>query len=145
MKRTSTFWHPLCQLMQLIAICLLAYASSATSAGAQTNKQTEPPKMERLDESQPGVTINPQSGAKTKITQKREQGRVTEVKVQSGNSTYYMKPNASAGNAMPGDAQSNAIRAPQWQIMEFDLGGKRNKPAEEEAEPSALPPPPLAK
>ena len=139
MKRTSTFW-------QLSAVCLLAYASSA---GAQQTPasaaSSAPPVMEKLEEGQPEATIKPKPGTEKKITEKREQGKVTEIKVQTGKSTYYMTPNVPAGNAVVGDAQSSAIRAPQWQVMEFDLGQKKKKQAEEEAEAAAPAPPPAAK
>jgi hypothetical protein len=147
MKRTPTF-------LQIVSLCLLAYAASAgaqpasnaanSAAAPASPPSAAPPKMEKLEEGE-AVTITPKPGTEKKITEKREQGKVTEVKVQSGKSSYTMKPNVPAGNAVVGDAQSSAIRAPQWEVMEFDLGQKRKKQAEEAAAAAAPAPPPVAK
>lgn len=103
--------------------------------------------MEKLEEGEaPAITIRKPDTEK-KITEKREKGKVTEIKVQTGKSTYYLKPNEPAGAALPGDAQSNENRGAQWSVKEFDLGRKKKgvkQPAAEPAEP--IPPaPPSAK
>ena len=107
----------------------------------------QPPKMEKLEEGEaPAITIRKPDTEK-KITEKREKGKVTEVKVQTGKSTYYLKPNEAAGNAVPGDAQSNQNRGAQWSVREFDLGRKKKGaklPADVPAE-SIPPAPPSAK
>lgn len=104
----------------------------------------QPPKMEKLEEGDaPTITIRKPDTEK-KITEKREKGKVTEVKVQTGNSTYYLKPNEPAGAALPGDAQSNENRGAQWSVHEFDLGRKKKGAKQPPAEP--IPPaPPGAK
>lgn len=118
--------------------CVIAYAISF-SASAQQPSET-PPKLEKLEEGEaPAITIRKPDTEK-KITEKRKQGKVTEVKVHSGKSTYYLKSNEPSGSAQPGDAQSNAIRAPQWQVKEFDLGGVKQA-KEAEAEQTPAPPP----
>ena len=103
-----------------------------------------PPTMQKLEEGEtPAVTIRTPKTRK-KITEKREQGVVTEVQVQSGKSSYRLKQSAGAGNAAAGDAQSNTVRAAQFTIKEFDLG---RKPAAEKKEDTSLqpaPPPPAA-
>ena len=103
----------------------------------------QPPKMEKLEEGEaPAITIRKPDTEK-KITEKREKGKVTEVKVQTGKSTYYLKPNEAPGNAVPGDAQSNENRGAQWSVHEFDLGRKKKavkQPADVPAEP--IPPTP---
>jgi hypothetical protein len=130
MLRTSSVW-------KILSLCLLAHAGLAL---AQATPATAPPKLERVEEgSDTPITITPTKGEK-KITEKREGGRVTEVTVKTGKSSYTMKPNVAPGNAQPGDAQSAAIRAPQWKVMEFDLGKKKQKEHEEDA--AAVPPPP---
>lgn len=123
--RTST-------LLQIAAICFAAQLLPA-HAQAPAKDVPPPPKLEKLEEGeQPAVTIAPPASG-NKITEKRQQGKVTEVKVKSGKSTYYLKPNEPAGSAAPGDVQSDQTRAAQWPIMEFDLGIKKAK--KKEAEP----------
>ena len=75
--------------------------------------------MERLEEGEaPAVTIR-QPDTQKKITEKKSQGKVTEVKVQTGKTTYYAKPNDPAGSAMRGDGQSDTTRPVQFQVGEF--------------------------
>ncbi len=139
----NTLWHAL--FLSLLAHAGLA-AAQQTPASAPP-----PPKLERIEEgSDVPVTITPGGPANaTKITEKREGGRVTEVEVKTGKSTYTMKPNVPAGNAQPGDGQSSAIRAPQWKVLEFDIGNKKKKDTSQEeaastppAAPAPVPPPP---
>lgn len=127
MIRTSSLWSAL-------ALSLLA-----ASVGAQ-NAQ---PKLEKIEEGAGSpITVTPKTdNEKKKITQKREQGKVTEVKVKSGKSSYTLKPNTPAGSSLPGDATGSANRGPQWQVMEFDLGKKTKQQKEAEAAASAPPPP----
>ena len=131
----------------LLTLCLLASGFAAA--------QQEPPKLDRIEPGSdvPATTIPPKE--RTRITEKKQNGQVTEVEVQSGPSRYIMKPNVPAGNAQPGDAQSSAIRAPQWQVMEFDFGNPKKQGATEQpvapapakpgaqARAEAPPPPPL--
>jgi len=105
-----------------MSIALLAGAGAAL---AQTPATGQPP-IERIEPGSdvPATRIEPKRG--TQIREKRNNsGQVTEVEVQSGGSHYVMKSGQPVGNAQPGDAQSSGIRAPQWQVMEFDLNGKR--------------------
>jgi hypothetical protein len=134
MLRTSSIW-------KIFSLCLLAHLSLAQ---AQQTPSSAPPKLERIEEgSDAPITIAPKaSRGQAKIVEKKEGGRVTEVTVQSGKSTYIMKPNIPPGNAQPGDAESSAIRAPQWKVLEFDIGKKKQKERQEEAAASVPPPPP---
>lgn len=124
----------------------IALLGCAGAASAQTAAPTpaprpapapaagQPPATERIEpESETPLTnIEPRRG--TQIREKRNNsGQVTEVEVQSGKSRYVMKSGQPVGNAQPGDAQSSAIRAPQWQVMEFDLNAKRKAAAEAQA------------
>lgn len=125
-------------------ITCFAYGLGTLPAGAQpqagTNASDAPPQLEKLEEGQaPAVTIHG-SQPQTQITEKREQGKVTSVKVTTGGSTYYLKPNDPAGSALPGDGQSDTTRGAQWKVMEFDLG--RHPEAQQTGQtPDTVPPP----
>ncbi len=117
-------------------LCLLAFAgmAAAQSQPAQQRPAQTPPQLERIEPGSdvPTTTIPPKE--RTRITEKRaNDGSVTEVEVQSGKSRYIMKPNVAPGNAQPGDAQSSAIRAPQWQVLEFDFGNPKKQAADQAA------------
>lgn len=125
-----------------LSIALLA---CAVTAGAQTGApaqqparpQTQPPVTEPIEagSDEPATRIEPRRG--TQIREHRNNGQVTEIEVQSGRSHYIMRPNQAAGNAQAGDAQSSAFRAPQWQVMEFDLNAKKKAAADAEAAAAA--------
>jgi hypothetical protein len=133
----------------LLTALPLVLAASLPASAQQPRQRAEappPPQMERLEEGEaPAVTI-PGGGPREKsITEKREQGRVTEVEVRTGRSTYVVKPLNPAGSAMPGDTQSNVTRPPQFKVKEFELG----RPEEVKQQPAAaveapLPPPEVA-
>ena len=142
MLRTSPLW-------KILSLCLIAHAGAAFAqtkpADAPPKPSEAPPKLEIIDAApapRPNVNVTPKSAKSgTRITEKKEGGRVTEVKVQAGPSNYTMKPNTPAGNAQVGDAQGgNAIRPPQWTVLEFGKGKK--KPVEEAAAQTADAPPP---
>ncbi|WP_038496239.1 DUF2782 domain-containing protein [Janthinobacterium agaricidamnosum] len=135
MMRTSTIWH-------ILGLSLLVYTASA---GAQQRPSDAPPKLEQIEDAgDPAVTVTSKP-TEQKITEKREQGKVSEVKVSTGGSTYYLKPSTAAGTSVPGDATSSGNRGAQWQILEFDLGKKKQKQKEEEAADNTPEPPPPAK
>lgn len=128
--RTNKAWR-------LAATCIAIQAISL-AANAQ-----QPPQLENLEEGEaPAVTIR-KPEQRGRIEEKRAPGgRVTEISVTSGGSTYVVKPNESAGSAYPGDLQSNTMRPPQWQVKEFDF--VRPKTKEQEAAEAATPAPPEA-
>jgi uncharacterized protein involved in outer membrane biogenesis len=97
----------------------------------------QPPVLEKLEEGEPPAITIRKPDTEKQITEKRQQGKVTEVKVKSGKSTYYLKPADPAGSAMRGDGQSDEIRAAQWPVLEFDMGVKKKKAAEEAAAAAA--------
>lgn len=145
MKALSRGLHTIMRTFTLRLSILLCtgLAGMPVLAQAQT-ANAAPPTMQRLEEGDaPAVTIRPSDTGK-KITEKREQGVVTEVQVKSGNSSYKLKQNAGAGNAAAGDAQSNTVRAAQFTIKEFDLGRKRVVEPQEDATLQPAPPPPAA-
>ncbi|VXB48678.1 hypothetical protein [Massilia sp. 9I] len=122
--------------LKLLTLCLIAQAglAAAQSQPTQQRPAQTPPQLERIEPGSdvPTTTIPPKE--RTRITEKRaNDGSVTEVEVQSGKSRYIMKPNVAPGNAQPGDAQSSAIRAPQWQVLEFDFGNPKKQTADQAA------------
>ena len=135
------------ELFTALSLCLLAPVAFAQAQSQPQPRPSEaPPKLEVIEQGADApITVAPPRTGGTKITEKKEGGRVTEVKVKSGKSSYTMRPNIPAGNAQPGDGQSSAIRAPQWTVLEFDLGGNK-KNTDKEAVPDAAtapPPPPM--
>lgn len=126
----------------ILTACVAAYAIPLAVNAQQTNGDA-PPQLEKLEEGEaPTVTIRrpDQQGS---VIEKRERGGiVSEVQVNRGNSTYYLRPNTQAGSAMYGDGQSNNLRAPQWRIGEFDLRrSDQDREAEARAAGSTPPPP----
>ena len=130
----------------LLALLSLSLAANAAFAQAPSKPSEAPPKLEVVEEGADApITVTPPRTGGAKITEKKEGGRVTQATVKAGKSTYTMRPNIPAGNAQPGDAQSSAIRAPQWTVLEFDLNGKKkntDKDATADAPAAAAPPPP---
>ena len=123
-----------------LSLCLLSHAGLAL---AQQKPSEAPPKLDIIEQgSDTPITVTPPKTGGAKITEKKEGGRVTEVKVKSGKSSYTMKPNIPAGNAQPGDAQSGAVRAPQWTVLEFDLNKNKKPDRENVPEPAPAPAPP---
>jgi hypothetical protein len=109
---------------------LLLAAQAGPASAQQSNQNQAPPKLERVEPGSdvPASTIP--SRTRTQITETRNNGQVTEVQVNSSGSRYTMKPNNPPGNAVPGSATGNSIRAPQWTVGEFDLSGKRRAASE---------------
>jgi hypothetical protein len=131
----------------LLTALPLVFAAVMPAHAQQPRERAEappPPRLERLEEGDaPAVTIPGGGPAEKSINEKREQGRVTEVEVRTGRSTYVVKPINPAGSALPGDAQSNTNRAPQFKVKEFDL--QRQEDLKQQAQPAAAPAAPPAK
>jgi Protein of unknown function (DUF2782) len=141
--------------LKLVPLCLLAFAALANAQQTQ-NQQNQPPsdkppKLERIEPGSdvPATTIPPRGG--TQIKERKQGGQVTEVEVQAGPSHYYMRPNTPAGTAQAGTQEGGAttVRAPQWQVLEFDLNRKRKQgeagsgvSAETSPAAAEVPPPP---
>jgi hypothetical protein len=143
--RHSPSLHELNDIMRATLLRTL-FVSLACAAPlwsfAQQQAPQAPPVLQPLEEgAEPAITIRKEDGEK-RVTEKREGGKVTEIKVQSGKSTYYLKPNDQAGSAQPGDAQGTLTRPPQWKVKEFDLGAPKNP--KEAATVDAPPPAPAA-
>jgi hypothetical protein len=132
----------------IVAACVALYVTVPAGAQQQNGNAPPPPRLERLDEGDvPGAPAAPAGKAekpRSVVTEKRAYGgRVTEIEVQSGRSTYYLQPNAQGGSAAAGDPDNNRMRGPQWRIGEFDLrrGGETKRASEAAA---GTPPPPAA-
>ena len=122
----------------LLAVLLAVAAGHAMAQ--QSQNQAPPPNTQRIEPGSdvPATNIPPKRG--TEIIEHRNGGQVTEVEVTAGGSHYYMKP-----NNQPGNAQTTAIRAPQWKVGEFDLSGKRragNEAGQNTPTTADAPPPP---
>lgn len=131
--RTFRFWPVVTISAAIFAVPVFA--------GAQSNVPSAnvppPPQTMTLEEDEaPAVTITPPDSRKA-ITEKKSQGRVTEVKVKTGRSTYYAQPNDAPG-AMRGDAQSPESRPVQFEVGTF--GPPHDRPAPDPAQ--TLPPAP---
>lgn len=133
------------KLQSLFAASVAAYAIMLPAAAQQPgNDAPPPPQLENLEEGEePAVTIRKQDEQQGRIEEKRGAGgRVEEVKVTTGGSTYYLRPNSTAGSALPGDAQSSGNRAAQWEIKTFDTRPQQEaKEADAAQELPAAPPP----
>lgn len=129
-------------------ILLLGSLALAGLARAQQTPSSAPPKLERIEETAdtPITVTTPAQRTTKKITEKRENGRVTEVEVKTGKSSYTMKANPPGAVAQPGDSSSGTLRPPQWKVLEFDFGKKKQKELDEAAAAAvatAPPPPPM--
>ncbi len=134
------------RIWPLITVCIAAYAMPQL-AGAQqpANPAPPPPQTQKLEEGEaPTITIRKPGEEEQPITQKKQQGKVTEVKVKSGGSTYYLKPNDQPGSSLPGDVESKSMRGSQWQVMEFDMTRQKDQKQVEQT-PDAPQPPPAKK
>lgn len=110
--------NSLTAIASLVAACFAISAS--TLVAAQEKTAPPPPKLEKLEEGpETDIKLIKPEGTKLKTVERKENGKVTEVQVRSGKSTYTVKPN----NAPKGTPEGDANRAAQWKVMEF--GGKK--------------------
>lgn len=132
------------KLRHVMTACIAAYATSLPALAQQAAADAPPPRLEKLEEGDaPAITIGAPDKPHSRTSETRAPGgRVTEIQVTSGNSTYYLRPNTQAGSAMPGDGESSYLRAPQWQIMTFDRSRSPEEKEAEAARAAAVPPPP---
>ena len=123
-------------------ICIAALLAGLPLSAAAQQDPARPPVLEKLDEGQPPETPIRPTPSQPVITEKREAGKVKEVEVQTGKSTYVVKANEQPGSIQPGEGQSTSIRVPQWKILEFDFGArKENQDAPQPAAPVPQAPP----
>ena len=131
---TPPFLHGLSVSKPILALLLaapllLAAGGNAAAQNVRAVPSDAPPKMETLpDDDQSGINIRRPDTTKSITDSRDHSGAVTETRVQTGVSTYYVRPNNQAGNAQPGDGQSSSNRAAQFKITEFDLGRRTSAP-----------------
>lgn len=115
--------------------CSLAWGQQSAPAAVAP----PPPELEKLEEgAPPAVSIKKPGDAQgtgNSVTERRDHGQTTEVKVQSGGSTYYLKPQ-QVGNALPGDGSRTPPTGAQWKVMDFDLGGAKPAKADDSDSPA---------
>ena len=138
------------RILLLLTALPLVFAASMPAVAQQLRERAEappPPQLERLEEgAAPAVTIPGGGQPERAITEKREQGRVTEVEVRTGRSTYVVKPLNPGGSALPGDAQADTNRAAQFKVKEFDLSKPEDlKPQPQSQAPQGPAAPPRTK
>jgi hypothetical protein len=126
----------------VIFSCIAVYASPLPATAQQGAADAMPPRLEKLEEGEVPATPSSDPEENARIIEKRERGQVTSIRVQSGNSTYYVKPNTPVSSAFSSDAQNNATRAAQWQILQFDWNREPEKSMEAAAQAATIAPPP---
>lgn len=110
----------------LLSACL---AITSTFAAAQA--------LQPVEESDAPTTLIPERDAVRRAPDGLSEtrlpgGRVTEVEVRSGGSTYYVRPQSATG-------ASQAGRTAQWNILNFDTARGAAPPAARDAAPTAAP------
>lgn len=94
--------------------------------------------------SAPGLSLGKPDAKKNETRERREGGKVTEVEVTSGGSTYKLQANPNVGNAPEGTVQGTSNRPALWSIFQFG-GPKKESKEEKEVEPVLQPAPPKPK
>lgn len=130
---TSTIM-PHRSLRFLLSACL---ATLSTFAAAQA--------LQPVEESEAPTTLIPERDAGRRAPDGFSEtrlpgGRVTEVEVRSGGSTYYVRPQSATGASQTG-------RTAQWNILNFDTARGAAPAAARDAAPAMpapaeVPPPP---
>ncbi|MDB5797195.1 MAG: hypothetical protein JWP36_1097 [Paucimonas sp.] len=128
----------------LLAILLVAAPVVQAQAPARA-EAPPPPRLEKLEEGElPAVTI-PSRPTENQIQEKREDGRVTSVRVTSGGNTYTVVPNiVPESRANSGDWRASVNRPPQWQVHEFNTERRKEPDANAAATMPQPPAPPAA-
>jgi hypothetical protein len=103
----------------------------AEKAKPEQHETADGRKLEKLEETDPPAVKIGKPPTEHKITETRDDSGVKETKVETGLSTYYVRPNTQVGTAQPGDTQSTTNRGAEWKVLEFNLGEKKKKPDEE--------------
>lgn len=123
----------------------LVLPASAQSNSSASAKASAPVNLEKLEDTpEPELKIAPAKSNETKIRQRGVNGKVEEVEVTSGKSTYRLKADPELGGAQRGTLQGSNNRPARWTVFEFN-NKKSTKDVEAKTKlPPALPPPTVA-
>lgn len=136
---------------RLFFVLLLLGTSHLALAQEVQDEAASAEAVEVIDEvDQPAITIR-KPEVTDEISETREGGETTEIKVKSGPSTYYLYP-SGARHAAPSVHERGTMRPAMWKVYQFDIGeadqDKRTKKQESKMDPlnvPALPPPSMDK
>lgn len=127
MKSSHTRFSPLISRLALTVILLPA--SFGVLAQSKKDVPPPPPPLEKLEEQgESELKLAKPESKNLKMQERKEEGKVTEVRVSSGGSNYTVKENKAAKGTREGEAN----RAAQWTVMEFG-GAKQPKEVESKA------------
>lgn len=133
----SKAWPAIIVLTTIGTTPFAAHAQEATA-------RTTPPVLERLvEDASDKAAAPPRTSAPASTTEKRAPGgRVTEIRVSNGGSTYYLRPQSPASTAL----SAGEGRTTQWNVLNFELPGsaKPERSVSDATAPAPVPPPPRA-
>lgn len=130
------------RLCSVIFASIAVFALPLPAAAQQGTVDAIPPTLEKLEEGEAPVATVRTPEENSRIIETRERGQVTSITVQSGNSTYSVKPNSPVSSAFGSAAQNTATRAAQWQILQFDWDRRPEKTRDRAAQAATIVPPP---
>ena len=114
---------------RLVLAAALLPASAGVLAQSKKDVPPPPPPLEKLEEQgESELKLAKPESKNVKMQERKEEGKVTEVRVSSGGSNYTVKENKAAKGTREGEAN----RAAQWTILEFG-GAKQSKEVESKA------------
>jgi hypothetical protein len=135
----------------VLGITLLAAGLAVAQTAPAPSSAPPQQKLEPIEEVETPITGKPKPppprGRVKEKTRQTERG--TETEVDTGMTTYTVKQQTPAGNAVAGDVQSgSAVRGTTtFKVLEFDLNRKKKpddkEPAAAAEKASAPPPPPM--
>ena len=115
---------------RLLFFCMALLVHSFVAAQNTANETSPTEELELVDEvEQPTITIR-KPNAKQEITERRVQGEVKEIKVQTGVSTYYLYPKKALGGEF--DDVTSKNRPAMWRVHEFDVTGQSQEKTDDE-------------
>lgn len=122
-------------LSQFLVAAFLLPACLGVFAQSKKDVPPPPPPLEKLEEvGESELKLAKPESKNLKMQERKEEGKVTEVRVSSGGSNYTVKENKAAKGTREGEAN----RAAQWTILEFG-GAKQSKEVESKAGQSKAP------
>lgn len=121
----------------------IAALSTFLAAAAQEPARDAPEQIERLEDDGHGtITVRPQQEGATVLEKRAYGGRLQEIRVTSGNSTYFIRPQGPLTSFAPPEPTGSANRAVQWEILQFEWGSTPRQDGAGAATVSVPPPSP---